>query len=143
MNDQPAKRKTPGWVWILICFGIVVAYYTTPFGDFIKAVKNSIIKPTKTEVRQTDQSEKAGVKIISYNYRDDWVYVEIKNETSRTVRFVSVDITWYDKNGRLLESKESPVTNIAPYETGVADSYFDDIPDGAYYKVKMREVHFE
>lgn len=70
------------------------------------------------------------------------VVAEIENRTNKKVTFVSVDFTWHDKNGRLITSQNGNTKNIYPNSTGFADSYFDEMPLGATYKAKIKEVIF-
>jgi hypothetical protein len=58
------------------------------------------------------------------------------------VTFVSVEFTWYDKNGNLITSQKGNTKDINPNSTGFADSYFDEMPKGATYKARINEVIF-
>lgn len=70
------------------------------------------------------------------------VVAEIENKSDRKITFVSVEFTWYDKNGGLITSQTGTTSVINPHSTGFADSYFDEMPKGATYKVRINEVIF-
>lgn len=70
------------------------------------------------------------------------VVAEIENKSNKKVTFVSVEFTWYDKNGNLITSQKGNTKDINPNSTGFADSYFDEMPKGATYKALINEVIF-
>ncbi|GEM_PF-3987056 len=70
------------------------------------------------------------------------VVAEVENKSNRTVSIVVVEFTWRDKEGRLITSQKGTVKNISPNSTGVADSYFDEMPAGATYAARIDQVRF-
>jgi len=70
------------------------------------------------------------------------VVAEIENKSNKKVTFVSVEFTWYDKNGNLITSQKGNTKDINPNSTGIADSYFDEMPKGSTYKAKINQVMF-
>ena len=70
------------------------------------------------------------------------VVAEIENKSTKKIKFVSVDFTWYDKNGGLITSQNGNTTNVDSNDTGIVDSYFDEMPEGATYKAKIKDVVF-
>lgn len=70
------------------------------------------------------------------------VVAEIENNSDKKVTFVSVEFTWKDKNGKLITSQKGNTKDIQPHSTGIADSYFDEMPKGATYSAKVNEVIF-
>ena len=45
-------------------------------------------------------------------------------------------------NGNLITSQKGNTKDIQPHSTGIADSYFDEMPKGATYSAKVNEVIF-
>ena len=70
------------------------------------------------------------------------VVAVIENKSNKKVTFVSVEFTWYDKEGNLITSQKGNTKNINPNSTGIADSYFDEMPKGATYKARINKVDF-
>lgn len=70
------------------------------------------------------------------------VVAEVENKSTKIVSFVSVEFTWYDKNGKLITSQKGNTTNINPNSTGIVDSYFDEMPAGSTYKATINEIIF-
>jgi uncharacterized protein YcfL len=70
------------------------------------------------------------------------VVAEIENKSNKKVTFVSVEFTWYDKKGNLITSQKGNTKDINPNSTGLADSYFDEMPKGATYKARINQVIF-
>lgn len=70
------------------------------------------------------------------------VVAEIENKSDKNVSFVSVEFTWYDKNGKLITSQKGNTSNINSHSTGIVDSYFDEMPEESTYKAKINEVIF-
>ena len=71
-----------------------------------------------------------------------FVYVEIKNTSNKTMKFVGAEISYYDSNGGILESGVGTTTDVAPGSTAVIDRYFDPKPAGAMYKIRIKKVTF-
>ena len=71
-----------------------------------------------------------------------FVYVEIKNTSNRTMKYIGAEISYYDSNGGILESGVGTTTNVAPGATAVIDRYFDPKPAGAKYKIRIKKVTF-
>lgn len=70
------------------------------------------------------------------------VVAEVENKSTKKVSFVSVEFTWYDKNGKLITSQKGNTKDINPNSTGIADSYFDEMPKGSTYKARINQVIF-
>ena len=70
------------------------------------------------------------------------VVAEIENKSNKEVKFVSVEFTWYTKNGSLITSQKGNTKDIKPGSTGIVDSYFDEMPEGSTYKARINQVIF-
>jgi nitrogen fixation-related uncharacterized protein len=72
------------------------------------------------------------------------VIAEVENLTSKEIKFCEVTFTWYNKEGKLIDSAVGMGKNIKPNSTGIVDRYFDGIPkgQGATCKATIGEVSF-
>jgi hypothetical protein len=72
------------------------------------------------------------------------VIAEIENLTSKEIKLCEVIFTWYDKQGKLIDSAIGIGKNLKPNSTGIVDSYFDEIPkgEGATCKATFGELAF-
>lgn len=58
------------------------------------------------------------------------VIAEIQNLNSKEIKFCEVTFTWYDRDGKLLDSSIGMGKNIMPKSIGIVDRYFEGIPKG-------------
>lgn len=68
------------------------------------------------------------------------VVAEVENLADKKTSFISVEFTWYDKNGSILDSGTGTCRDIEPKGTGVIDRCFDKQPEGSTYKIKIKKV---
>jgi uncharacterized protein YcfL len=98
----------------------------------------------QTQTSNDDSSTLVTIKDFNstkHGYGEN-VVAEIENKSNKKVTFVSVEFTWYDKNGNLITSQKGNTKDINPNSTGFVDSYFDEMPKGATYKARINEVIF-
>lgn len=136
--EQPLRRKKiPLWKVFVIIIGCYAIYYY---------VKNNPPDSSTQSKKTYVQSEKENIKILSHNTKKSgagiWVYVQIKNESSKTLKYVGIEVSWYDRNGNILESHTCTQTEVDPYETAIVDGYFDEKPSGATYKIRVEDVTY-
>lgn len=86
-------------------------------------------------------AEPASVLVQQIKSQNQTLYLQLVEKSSH-VQIVVVEFTWRDKEGRLITSQKGTVKNISPNSTGVADSYFDEMPAGATYAARIDQVRF-
>lgn len=65
------------------------------------------------------------------------VIAEVKNTSDKPIKYASVNITWRDKGGNVIDSGTGMGKNIMPHSTKTVDYFFTNIPKGATYSVDV------
>lgn len=104
---------------------------------------NSSLQNRNSYQATESDSQESQLSIISQNVKptgnpgECYVIAEVRNNSDEVVKFASINVTWRDKAGRIIDSGTGTERNIKPHSSKVIDRFFTDIPKGATYSVEV------